>query len=887
MKFKYNFLFFLLACAFMNAPVFATTEDLYIQFVYDAQGDSVIRLDPLKNCVLVHDANGACREHQRTMPHVRLLVLGAQKRKSSIYSHYIIQNPFLIIDGINLEAKARPLVSDNDTVLGFYEEIKLINRSDDVYRPEEPAGNLLGGLQAAGYTPVLVQLTRTTQFSLEWNAKICAALLRYLGRSALGSKNFMGVSPFLGQGFNILGISQGGVIGRYGAYLYDTRRAGKGLPIRMFASLDAPHQGAVMPRGLMATVDFWGRQRSKAEAKSFLDRVQSPGAKDLLLYSIVPPVSVDPQRSYGLKGSVEWSASTDRWLFGTYRLAAQYQGFPVVLLSNGQLDGELNSSTVTPYYHLNRWAEKGGGVWGRAVSRFGYSSEETGEYAYNRTYEFAKSPVESVQKGSSRWDLVQGSTYPFIDAMYQAFEPAMKEAIPDREDVCVYRNILGCQYSLRFYGKWDDHTQQRSSTTFIPTTSSLDWQCDGDLSVRSECAFTQTSHGVEWENPGDRSTANALYAVDPSHPGSKRPNSGRHVIGATATLDLWRLFCEVAKRDYDEEAQRFRNPSLQGHFDPHASCMDPSSVSLWFLEHVAPTDFSNHYKFPWARWTFNSAKIDKQFPVSFHLPAGWQVVGLLDRGKSLEANDVIEVTLKTNPTFKGNWMRVEWALSTTKSGAEWWQLSEQSVPADGAEHTLRWQLPNSSVALNRYRWARLIMNSLGGGVTVTSIRITHSSLGTLAPEPIQSPIVYPPTGSQWTLGAWGQHQPDFSDSYGSGVALSMPVTGDGAYWFLNDYADVSAYRQLQLTYWPNTCQKTRIYFDKKDHKYNAETGSIGSNSVALSGGDVSGDFLVKTIPLLSIIDTLSTPHQTLSAQRLYFQSFGPSETCIIKEMRLQ
>lgn len=81
--------------------------------------------------------------------------------------------------------------------------------------------------------------------------------------------------------------------------------------------------------------------------------------------------------------------------------------------------------------------------------------------------------------------------------------------------------------------------------------------------------------------------------------------------------------------------------------------------------------------------------------------------------------------------------------------------------------------------------------------------------------------------------------------------------------------------------------KTRVYFDKKDHKYNAETGSIGSNSVVLSGGDVSGDFFVKSIPLLSIIDTQSTPLQTLSAQRLYFQSFSPSETCIIKELTLQ
>lgn len=880
---------FLLGALVLSWAPSAFAEDVQMGFSYDASADAVYRIHPSKGCLVTDEKSGDCqRLTHRIKPQVRIMVMGVEAKTSAVTSRYSMRHPFLIVDGINLTDVEKPMKSDDVKNPGFYEDCKNMNSPDGDIRPEGPAGDLLNGLLSLHYTPVLVQFTATTGSSLSLNAKIFAALLRYLSQTS-AQKNYVGMTTWSTAGFNILGISQGGVIGRYGAYLYDTQRAGSGVPIRLFTSLDSPHQGAVIPRGLMATVDFWGRQRSKAEAKAFLDRLCSPGAKDLLLYTLTPRTFKPkyPNREFQLSGLISWSTSGSRWLFGEYRKAAEYQGFPSVLLSNGQLDGEMNFKNASLYYNLNRWSEKGGETWGRAWSKLNYTSSDNDVYAYNRSYKTNDHNVEAAQTGSTRWDMIQGSTYPFLNEIYTSFDAAFYDAIPDRDDICMQDSYFGCISEWRFYGKWAAREKQQDSATFIPTTSSLDLKCGGGLSVNNDCAFTQNSSGMDWENPGNRSTAKAIYAVDPSHPNSKNANSGRHVTGATATVDLWRLFCEVAKNDFDVSTGKFRNTDLEGNFDPKATCMNQSTISPWFLQTVAPQAFSQAYMFPWVRWTYTNVKSDKQFPVAFELPTGWQVAGLMDKGKTFEACDVIEVTVQTNSSFKGNWLRTEMVLSTSKAGAGWWQLSEQSVPVDGKPHTLRWQLPCGQSALTGYRWARLVMNSLGGGVTVKSVQIANSNLGVAAPEPISGTGIYPEYGTQWGLGSWGNHDLGYADSRGSGVALNMPNTGDGAYWYLDDYYDLAAYSSLKVTYWPSTCQATRVYFDKRDRKYDPTTGGYTGNAATLASGSVDGAFMVKTIPLSSIIDKQVTPLNTLSAQRLYFQSTAGAQSCIIKEITLQ
>ena len=82
---------------------------------------------------------------------------------------------------------------------------------------------------------------------------------------------------------------------------------------------------------------------------------------------------------------------------------------------------------------------------------------------------------------------------------------------------------------LQFYGKWDAHELNSKSTSFIPTTSSLDLLCDGKISTTTKCAPHQAENDISWEAPGNRSTAKAIYAVDKTHPRNKESYSGRHI----------------------------------------------------------------------------------------------------------------------------------------------------------------------------------------------------------------------------------------------------------------------------------------------------------------------------------------------------------------------
>lgn len=766
-----------------------------------------------------------------------------------------IQRPFLIIDGINLNPTEKSLEK-------FEEEIEELNIPKG--KPSElnfipAAGNILGGLQSAGYTPILVQFAYTTRNGLNRNAALFSLLLKHL--SQLPSQSPLVWSNSTEQGFVVLGISQGGVLGRYGSYLYDRNRASDQAPIRLFASLDSPHQGAVVPRGVIATVDFWGRERSKAAAKEFLDILQTPGASELLIYQTTAETEFAP------------NTSRDRWLYGEYRAATSYNGFPVVLLSNGQLDGQKNSPTTTDAYKLNRWAEKGTGVWGRAVSEISQSSEEDGQYAYNREYNFGDDVnADKSRKGKTQYDLVQGSIYPFFGELYESFEEAFLKEIPYVKEHCY-------GICVDIYGKWDAHEIHTKEATFIPTTSSLDLLCDGALSVNKDCMQTQTTAGISWENPGSRTSAKAIYAVDETHPGSVAANSGRHVTGATATVDLWRLFCEVAKADWDEgqgERGVFRNPNLNGKFDPHAVCMDQQAISPWFNEMVAPTEFEQKESFPWVRWSYNSKKIDQQFPVAMTLPAGWNVVSTMDKGATFGTCDVIQVTLNTNTNFTGNWLRAELVLSTTKNGSGWWQLGEQIVPVDGASHTVTWQLPCNETALRGYRWAKLVLNSLGGGVTVSKVQITNSTMGAQPPPELTNSWIVPENKGLWRLGSWGTHDRNFYDeTFGDGIQLNMPNVDNGAYFQADNYWDLKRYTQLRVRYWPNTCQHTWLYFDRKTFK------------ASLAGGVIKASLMEKTIPLSSLIDTRVTPLNTMSAQRLYAQTSAANETCIIKEIQFQ
>lgn len=757
-----------------------------------------------------------------------------------------IEKPFLIIDGIHLSTEEK--------------------RSLEDFEQEANAYGLPGVLKSFGYTPVLVQFPKTVEKSIKNNALILKDILSYLAESQLypwpnSSK----------ESFVILGISQGGLIGRYGAYLYDSQKSARSPGVKMFASLDSPHQGAVMPRGLLAAIDFWARAAKDGSAEDFLDLISGPGASDLLIYDTKKSSSLDPN-------SFAPNTKENRFLFNEYREASNYKGFPSILLSQGQLKGKTNSIPKGPYYTLNRYAEKATKVWGRAASTSKYSTSADQIFAENSLYEYLGESKNWSLKGNTSWDLVQGSTYPFIETIYDAFEGAYLREIPDRFE----KTFL----NLNFYGKWATHELNSKSTSFIPTTSSLDLLCDGKPSTTSSCANTQTENGLSWESPGNRSTAKAMYAVDKTHPRYSEETSGRHIeppynkdgspkqnVIKGIQTDLWRLMCELSKVDFNKTTNAFENPYFIGQFNPATSCLDQTHIPEAILN-AGAVQFE---PLRFARYDYAPEVIDRTENVSFSIPAGWQKAATFDYGKDLPANGLFEVVLKMkNP--KSNWLKLDLILTQVQNGSNQIQLQEESISPDGQFHTIRWQLPPSSSALKKFRWIRLVLNSSGGDVTISKVRFIKNAAAT-APKAPSIPFsqVYP--GYDVFYAPWeakNTHNLSYEDHLGSGAQFFFEKAYDGVQWAFRQAYDLGAYKNVRVSYWPNTCAHSFIYIDQPTKK-----------RAFLKEGISDGSFVYKTIPLESLVSMDWSASEGLSGYKLVLQTTTAKEECIIKSISLE
>ena len=769
---------------------------------------------------------------------VRIRVIDAPEDKHTPTDIYL-ERPFIIVDGINLDPEEKKTLTD------------LEDQINQVWLP-----NLLKTL---GYTPVLVQFTETVRTSLQENSKVLSQLFVFLNNNKY--------IPFPGaeeDGFVIMGISQGGVIGRYGAYLYDTHRSPSDAPIRIFSSLDSPHQGAVMPMGLFNTVAFWGDKGGSASASMFKDILLSKGAADLLVYE---------NKCDGNSCSSEVNTK-GRFLFEDYRKAAEYKGFPTVLVSQGQLKG-VSPAHSNDYYHLSRHVDKLFMTLGSAVSRMHYS-ENNGTLARNRKKEKTEDAVLEDYKGISKYDFIQGSTYPFAETIYKSLRGGFLDAMPDKmeEDFLLF--------DLDLNTSWDVDVLTQGWSTFIPTVSAMDMKCNGELAIRSDCGFTQSSAGFPFENPGARSTATATFAVDPTHPRYGEAISGRHIELPFETLnlmpviygmrvDMWRILCEVAKYDYDASVGQFRNPKLIGYFSPDTKCMDASKMPD-VLGHMG---LSKKVSFAYARYDYNKDATEANSSVKFNLPAGWKKVGSWNYGQNVQANTSFEVNVKVeNP--KGNWMKAELLVCRTKFCSGHLQLNEFDVPVDGKSHTLRWQLPANDGALDGMRWFRLVLNSDGGDVTISDASLLLDTRSEQAvPSKIGSAVVYP---NNYEYFPWTDdvHVQSFVDVLGSGLEISYGKARSGMHFEFGKMVSMDDYSNLVVDYWPGTCQNTIAYFDSKK-----------LTEANLDNGSLQNGFVRKILPLSEIIDTDVTPKGSKSAHRLNLQSVYANERCVIKSIMLK
>lgn len=796
-------------------------------------------------CVSEKNTTSSCRskDNKEIKPYytghsMRIKILGTPEDKSSSYGFYI-EKPFFIVDGIHLS-------TDEPRTLQQLQE-------------DTEEFGIPNILQSLGYTPILVQFTETVRTSLQENSKMFRDLLRFVSANKLFS--FPNKSE---DGFVILGISQGGIIGRYGAYLYDNVRSSSDAAIRMYASLDSPHQGAVMPRALMSTIGFWAVFGRSESAEAFRDLIRGPGARDLLIYQTN---NLDHQAN----------VSSGRFLFGEYRKAAEYKGFPTVLLSQGQLKG-ADPSHANVYYNLNRKATLAGATVGRVSSKIGYSNNEKTEISHHSIYEKGGQDVIYYYPGTSSYDFVQGSTYPFAKTMYKGLREGFLDAIPNN----MKTKILGAHINIGT--SWDYDNLYQENSTFIPTVSAMDLKCDGDLAIRKNCAHSQKSAGINFENPGSISTGSTIFAVDPTHPRYKEQISGRHIespmksgkIDTTVLVgmqtDIWRILCEVAKYDYDKAAGKFRNPKLNGIFAKNANCMDATKMP----DLIRNAGKLQTKKIAYARYDYNSKASEKDENVSFTLPAGWQKVATFNLPEDIPAGAAFEIDVKvTKP--KSNWMKAELLLLRDARGNGQIQLAETEVQQDGLTHTLRWVMPNTQNATLHYKWIRLVLNSNGASVTLSKPKIITSTRDfSEKPEPISSSKIYP--NSKYTVTPWSDSVKVQKKTVGTSEMLYISTAKryDGLHFDFGKTVSMDKYSSLVVQFEPGTCTRTEVYFDAKD------TGSPNLGNYSLQNGNAN-----KILPLSQIIKTDVTPNHSFSASRLKIQSTADKETCRIRAIYLQ
>lgn len=769
---------------------------------------------------------------------MRIKILNTPEDKSSSYGIYI-EKPFFIIDGIHLS-------TDEPRTLQQLQE-------------DTEEFGIPNILQSLGYTPILVQFTETVRTSLQENSKMFRDLLRFISSNAL--------FPFPNKsedGFVILGISQGGIIGRFGAYLYDKARSSSDAPIRMYASLDSPHQGAVMPRSLMSTIGFWATFGHSESAEAFRDLIRGPGARDLLIYQT---------NTLAHQAKV----SEDRFLFGSYRKAAEYKGFPTVLLSQGQLKG-ADPAHANVYYNLNRKATLAGATVGRVTSKIGYSNDESTEISHHSIYEKGGQDIIYHSPGISSYDFVQGSTYPFAKTMYKGLREGFLDAIPNN----MKTKILGAHINIGT--SWDHDNLYQESSTFIPTVSAMDLLCDGDLAIRKNCAHSQKSSGINFEKPGNISTGSVIFAVDPTHPRYKEQISGRHIespmksgkIDTTVLVgmqtDIWRILCEVAKYDYDQATGKFRNPKLNGMFSKSTNCMDATKMP----DLIKNAGKLQTKKIAYARYDYNSKASEKDENVSFTLPAGWQKVATFNLPDDIPPGAAFEIDIRVLSP-KSNWMKAELLLVRDAIGNGQIQLTETNVPQDGLVHTLRWVMPNTLNSTLHYKWLRLVLNSNGATIILSNPKIITSTKNLAEnPDPISSSKIYP--NSKYTATPWSDKVEIQTKTVGTAEMLYVSTAKryDGLHFDFGKTVSMDKFTSLVVEFEPGTCTHTAVYFDAKD------TGNPNLGNYSLQNGIAN-----KILPLSKIIKTEITQNHSLSASRLKIQSTADNETCRIRSIYLQ
>jgi FlgD Ig-like domain/Lecithin:cholesterol acyltransferase len=170
--------------------------------------------------------------------------------------HTAPTNPVVVVEGFDL-----------DNTMNWPVLYDLLNQE-----------NMLEEIRAAGFDAVVLDFTEATE-PIQRNAFVLTELLDQV-QTAAGAE-----TPV-----TLVGASMGGLVSRYGLLWMENQ--GLDHNVRTFISFDSPQTGANIPLGLQHWLDFF--KGESADANFLLSRLDTPAARQMLLYHLNDPTPSSP-----------------------------------------------------------------------------------------------------------------------------------------------------------------------------------------------------------------------------------------------------------------------------------------------------------------------------------------------------------------------------------------------------------------------------------------------------------------------------------------------------------------------------------------------------------------------------------------------------------------
>jgi len=171
--------------------------------------------------------------------------------------HTAITQPVIVVEGFDIE-----------DAMNWDELYALLNDE-----------GLVETLRADGYDAVVLNFASATDY-IQRNAFVLVELIEQVQAMLLPQ-----------QQFPLVGASMGGLVARYALAYMETNAIAHRASLYM--SFDTPHAGANIPLGIQYWLDFFADQ--SADAAFLLSRLDTPSARQMLVYHHTTPPSVSPE----------------------------------------------------------------------------------------------------------------------------------------------------------------------------------------------------------------------------------------------------------------------------------------------------------------------------------------------------------------------------------------------------------------------------------------------------------------------------------------------------------------------------------------------------------------------------------------------------------------